>query len=301
VIEIVTAPPYATVQDHGFTTGRSWGLPPGGAMDPMLLDLANRLAGAPPGAAAIEWALGGGAIRSDAPVRIAVVGPAELWLGDQPVDRSTLACTVPAGATLSIVPRIHHRFSYVAVAGGIVVPEVLGSRSTYLPGKLGGHSGRCLQAGDRLESGRDIRPHQEIEITPSGRSEAREDDVTIRVTRGPQWTRFDARMRESFFAARFTVAPSSDRMGYRLNGPPIRPTEAATLPSEAACIGAVQIPDGGQPIVLMPDGPTVGGYPKLAVVIRADLRRLAQCGPGRGIRFQEVSLEAARACYSLVR
>jgi antagonist of KipI len=267
----------------------------------MLLDLANCLAGAPSGAAAIEWALGSGAIRSDIPVRIAVVGPAALWLDDQPVTRCTLACTVPAGVTLSIVPGAHHRFSYLAIAGGIAVPEILGSRSTYLPGALGGQHGRCLRAGDRLEAGSDVRPHPEIEITPTGRSEAAEDDVTIRVTRGPQWARFDRHAREAFFAARFTVAPASDRMGYRLNGPLIRSMETATLPSEAACVGAVQIPDGGEPIVLMPDGPTVGGYAKLAVVLQADLRRLAQCGPGRGIRFQEVSLEAARACYSLFR
>ena len=91
------------------------------------------------------------------------------------------------------------------------------------------------------------------------------------------------------------MAPASDRMGYRLNGPAVRPRETATLPSEAACPGAVQIPDGGEPIVLMPDGPTVGGYPKVAVVIRADLGELAQCQPGRVVRFREVSLEEARA------
>lgn len=301
MIEIVTAPPHATLQDHGFATGRCWGLPPCGAMDPLLLDLANRLAGARPGSAAIEWALGSGALRPDARVRIAVVGPAELRLNDRPVAGAALACLVRAGVTLTIIPRAHHRFCYVAVAGGFVVPEVLGSRSTYLPGNLGGQQGRCLRAGDRLRSGRDIRPHQEIVITAADPSEAREDDVTLRVTRGPQWSRFDRRAREAFFSERFTVAFSSDRMGYRLSGPPIRPLETATLPSEAACLGAVQLPDDGQPIVLMPDGPTVGGYVKLAVVIRADLRRLAQCRPGRGIRFQEVSLEAARACYSLVR
>jgi antagonist of KipI len=174
------------------------------------------------------------------------------------------------------------------------VPPILWSRSTYLPGGFGGFEGRRLKAGDRLPLGPEPVPPRivfgagDVEAGGSG-------DVTLRVTRGPQWDRFDDAARQLFFTSQFTVTAASDRMGYRLSGPAMVPSSAATLPSEAACPGAIQIPDDGQPIVLMPDGPTVGGYPKLAVVARADLRVLAQCQPGRGVRFREVELEVARA------
>jgi len=298
MIEVLEAPPFATVQDAGFSAGRSWGLPPGGAMDPYFHTLANRLVGNPPQAPAIEWALGTGVLRLTRKSRIAVVGLARVQLNDRPLAAPAFAFPVQAGTRVRIEPDARHRFSYVAVAGGISVPEVLGSRSTYLPGAFGGFSGRLLRAGDRLGMGKsDTTPALEISVTTTGRPMP-PGDLWLRVTRGPQWDRFDQRAREAFFSGRFQLAPASDRMGYRLVGPSIHPRGKATLPSEAACPGAIQIPDGGQPIVLMPDGPTVGGYPKLAVVIQADLRLLAQCLPERGIRFTEVSLEAARACYS---
>lgn len=300
MIEMVKAPPFATVQDFGFPAGRAWGLPPGGAMDPVLLGLANGLVGNPPGAAAIEWALGPGAVRSDSPTRIAVLGVATITVDGAVYDPPELVFAVAAGTTISIDPGPQHRYSYVAVAGGIAVPLALGSRSTYLPAGLGGHEGRRLHTGDRLEVGKlASAPGAEFEVVvPELRENAAQSELVIRVVRGPQWEHFAESARQRFFSERYSVDTASDRLGYRLLGPPVRPREKATLPSEAACPGAVQLPDGGQPIVLMPDGPTVGGYPKLAVVIRADLRKLAQCWPGRVIRFREVSLEAARACYS---
>lgn len=302
MIEVLEAPPFATVQDAGFSGGRSWGLPPGGAMDPFFHALANRLVGNPPGAAAIEWALGSGVLRLTRKATLAVVGLARVQLNDAPLEAPAFAFPVRGGTRVRIEPDAQHRFSYVAVAGGIRVPEVLGSHSTYLPGAFGGFSGRLLRAGDRLELGKPgATPELEIAVTTTSRPSDASGDVWLRVTRGPQWDRFDQRAREAFFTGRFQLAPASDRMGYRLVGPSIHPRGKATLPSEAACPGAVQIPDGGQPIVLMPDGPTVGGYPKIAVVIQADLRLLAQCLPDRGIRFKEVSLEAARACYSPAR
>lgn len=302
MIEIVKAPGLATVQDFGFPKGRAWGLPSGGAMDPFLLGFANRMAGNPPNAAAIEWAMGPGALRSDVDTRIAILGLAGVCLDDHPLDPPALAFTAPAGVTVSIAAGEGHRFSYVAVAGGIAVPKVLGSRSTYLPGGIGGHEGRRLHAGDRLPvGGKPPRPSEEFLVgLAEPRGEQPLGEVTLRVTRGPQWARFTESAREKFFGGRYFVSTAADRMGYRLNGPPIHPREKASFPSEAACPGAVQIPDGGQPIVLMPDGPTVGGYPKLAVVVRADLRKLAQAGPERAIRFREVSLSEARACYSEV-
>jgi len=305
VIEILKAPPYATVQDLGFPSGRAWGLPICGAMDPVLLRAANAMAGNPPGAAALEWALGPLTVQSDREVRIAAIRMTEIRVGARAVALPPAGMTVPARVPVTLVPVPGVVFSYLAVAGGIAAPMVLGSRSTYLAGGFGGWGGRRLQRGDRLAVGSpspatgdpvlpsitvgDIPLPQSGDADPPGYPAA-----VLRVVRGPQWDRFDPAAREGFFSAQYTVDRASDRSGYRLSGPAVLPKEPATLPSEPACPGAVQVPDNGQPIVLMPDGPTVGGYPKLAVVIRSDLRLLAQCHPGRVVRFREVSLEEAR-------
>jgi biotin-dependent carboxylase-like uncharacterized protein len=293
MIEVVKAPPFATVQDLGWPTGRAMGLPQSGGMDRALLMNANAAVGNPPDAAALEWALGPGSLRFERAAVVSVLEDAETRMNG--AAQAPGALHVPAGAVLEIVPGRRHRFLYVAVGGGIDVPSVLGSRSTYLPGGFGGHEGRRIKNGDRLPIGSadtgnaGLQDGKEvIARTQPGRGELAAN-LTLRVTRGPQWDRFTDAGRAAFFAGEYTVTPASDRMGYRLQGPPVQPRERATLPSEAACPGAVQIPDDGQPIVLMPDGPTVGGYPKLAVVIRADLGTLAQCPPGRAVRFAEVS------------
>ncbi len=292
MIEVVKAPPFATVQDLGWRTGRAMGLPPGGAMHQTLLEEANLLVGNPPGFAGLEWALGPGALRFLADATVCVLRDAAVRVEGEV--QPTAALCLEAGATLEVVPRGQDRFLYLAVRGGIDVPPVMGSRSTYLPGALGGHEGRRLRSGDRLPIG--VAPKPALQSYAStGAASGAAGALVLRVTRGPQWERFDAAARSAFFQGQYTVAPASDRMGYRLHGPAVRARETATLPSEAACPGAVQIPDGGEPIVLMPDGPTVGGYPKVVVIIRADLGELAQCQPGRLVRFREVSLEEARA------
>jgi antagonist of KipI len=285
MIEVVKAPPFATVQDLGWPTGRAMGLPRGGAMDPGLLQRVNRALGNDLGAAAIEWALGPGTLRFERAAFAVVTFGAAARLDGAPQHKVLI--DVPIGGVLEILPKQEERFTYIGVRGGIDAPLLMGSRSTYLPGAFGGYLGRRLQAGDRLAIGPE--PEQptpgRLNLPLSADPTA---DLVLRVTRGPQWDRFDGALRDLFFASRYNVSSTSDRMGYRLNGPAVPPKEAATLPSEAACPGAIQIPDDGQPIVLMPDGPTVGGYPKLGVVIQEDLARLAQCQPGRGVRFREV-------------
>jgi biotin-dependent carboxylase-like uncharacterized protein len=292
MIEVVKAPPFATVQDQGWPTGRAIGLPPGGAMYPALLREANLRVGNPPGFAGLEWALGAGSLRFLADAVVSVLRDAEVHVAGQPIPAGLLRVT--AGTTVEIAPKGLDRFLYLAVQGGINVPLLMGSRSTYLPGAFGGLQGRRIKTGDRLPAGPAPEgPRREQETTAS--RSVTSGTVVARVTRGPQWDRFDTAARAAFFTGEYAVAPASDRMGYRLHGPAVSPRESATLPSEAACPGAVQIPDGGEPIVLMPDGPTVGGYSKLVVVIRADLGELAQCQPGRTVRFREISLGEARA------
>lgn len=285
MIAVVKAPPFAIIQDNGWAVGRAIGLPQSGAMDKGLLQRVNRALGNPPGAAAIEWALGAGSLRFERAASVAVTFGATARLDGAPQHK--LLIEVPPGSLLEILPGGRERFIYVGVRGGIDVPLVMGSRSTYLPGGFGGYQGRRLRSGDRLPVGREPslpwlgRLNLPLTADPAA-------DAVLRVMRGPQWDCFDGAERDRFFAARYTVSSTSNRMGYRLAGPAVAPRVAATLPSEPACPGAIQIPDGGEPIVLMPDGPTVGGYPKLAVVLTEDLARLAQCQPGRGVRFREV-------------
>lgn len=289
MITVVKAPPFATVQDLGWPRGRAQGIPLGGAMDPEMLVLGNLLVGNDPGDAALEWALGPGIVHFDRPAAVAVCGDATLTVGGH-ARGVWQAFSVSAGDELRVAPGPGARFVYLAVQGGIATPVLAGSRATYLQAGLGGVSGRRLVAGDRLPVGPARGAPAAAAISPPVRAAV----PTLRVVMGPQNARFDDPAREALLSSEWTVLAAADRMGYRLGGPAIAPRERATLPSEAACPGAIQVPDGGEPIVLMPDGPTVGGYPKLAVVARADLALLAQCPPGHAVRFRAVSPAEAR-------
>jgi biotin-dependent carboxylase-like uncharacterized protein len=273
MIEVATAPPFATVQDLGRFGHRASGVPVAGAMDPDALRLANAMVGNPPDAAAIECALGGGALIFRQAARYALAGAVR-------APRDGLA---NAGDTIMFSPPVNGRFLYVAVAGGIGVPLVLGSRSTYLPGKFGGIEGRTLRVGDQLPIGGPSGAP--VKATPV----AQEDD-TIRVIVGPHRNAFTPDQRARFLSAEYRVATASDRTGYRLDGPSLAGGDLGTQLSEPVCPGAIQITAGGQPIVLMPDAPTVGGYPVIGVVHSADLGRLAQRLPGAPVRFVETIL-----------
>lgn len=285
MIEIRRAPPFATVQDLGRRGHRAEGVPPAGAMDPDALRGLNRSLGNGDAAAGIEWALGEGTLRFNGPVTVAFSG-AQGRLAGVPVPQH-LPVRCRAGDELHLGLPSPGRFGYLAVRGGVDVPMVLGSRSTYLPGRFGGLAGRLLRDGDRLPTGDQLA----VEPAPLAAPPA---DPEIRVVRGPQGDLFDAESWERLLGGEYVVSAASDRMGYRLDGPSLRHAGPATLPSEPACPGAIQVPDGGTPIVLMPDGPTIGGYPKIAVVFSADLGRLAQLRPGSRPDFRLIELDAIR-------
>lgn len=294
MITVAKAPPFATVQDLGWRTGRAMGLPRSGAMDPLLLGQANALVGNPSGAAGIEWALGSGALVVEAPCEVTILGAGRVDVDGSAADPGHPVLRLEAGARIAITPRPDRRFLYLAVRGGIDVPRVMGSRSTYLPGGFGGLEGRRLRAGDRLPVGPALHAPLGAAVHPKWRPDAGSgpgDPVVLRFSAGPQWDRFDESARRTLVGGSYTVAAESDRMGYRLVGPPVPPKLSATLPSEAACPGAIQLPDGGQPIVLMVDGPTVGGYPKIGVILATDLPLLAQLPPGRIIRFRQTETD----------
>jgi antagonist of KipI len=190
-------------------------------------------------------------------------------------------------------------WGYLAAAGGIDVPLVMGSRSTYLRGGFGGCQGRVLREGDALPLGRPAENWFALaggwlppdKIPPYGGS-------TIPVILGPQVDYFSPQALDTFLNSQYTVSAASDRMGYRLSGPPVHHSGRGELLSEGIATGSVQLPADGQPIVLLSDRPTTGGYPKIATVTRAGLALLAQSMPGTGqVRFSAVSLKAARAAY----
>jgi biotin-dependent carboxylase-like uncharacterized protein len=289
VIEILRAPPFATVQDLGRLGHRAEGVPPSGAMDPGALRILNQAVGNATGAAGIEWALGAGEARLERRCW-AAVGPGA-WQVDGQEAPPWSATEIQPGQVLTLNPPATTRFSYLAVSGGIDVPVILGSRSTYLTGRFGGWHGRLLKKGDRLPLGAagDAGP---VAIPPEQRPDYQRP---IRIVPGPQARFFGEAAWAALLSGEYRIGHASDRMGYRLDGPALSHSGPVALPSEAACPGAIQVPDGAPPIVLMNDGPTVGGYPKIAVLVSVDLGLLAQMVPGAAPPFVRVSQEQAVA------
>ena len=293
MITITRAPPYLTVQDAGRRHSRASGVPPGGAMDTFALEAANAMVGNPLDAAAFEWALGGGSVRFERDCAFAIGGAtARAALSG----RVVAPCTTTyarAGDELSIEQILTGRFLYLACHGGVDVPFLLGSRSTYLPGRFGGYQGRSVKSGDTVPLGEPkAEPpaegfHCAADLMP------RYDTGIVHATRGTQEELFDESAWLTLSESEYRVSAASDRTGYKLEGPVIS-NRSGTLPSEAGCPGAIQITGDGLPIALMADAPTVGGYPKIAVVSEADLPILAQRRPGESVRFVLIPIEQSQ-------
>jgi antagonist of KipI len=186
--------------------------------------------------------------------------------------------------------------AYLAVAGGIDVPVVLGSRSTHLPSRTGGFSGCALRAGDLV----DARPTPDVSrfigaTVPDSARPVYSSGPTLRVVLGPQVDRFSPEAVQTLLTTPYVVTPRSDRMGYRLHGAPLVHSGSPDMVSDATPMGAVQVPADRQPILLMADRPTTGGYPKIAVVMTADLPLAAQLLPGETVRFAAVEVREAQA------
>lgn len=305
-LRVVRAPPFLTVQDLGRPGFRHLGVPAGGAMDPWALQAANVLAGNAPHAAALELALGPCTLRVGRDATLAITGAAcDARLGDAPAE-SWRTLHARAGDELALGAPRGGRFTYVAIAGGVAVPPVLGSAATYLPAAFGGLLGRRVQDGDLLPLGDApdappplaCPPALRRDLGDDGADDAPHGPTTIRVVRGPQADVLDAAAWRTLLDAAWTVSSIADRTGYRLDGPALAPPpDAAARPSEPGCPGAVQLPPNGRPIVLMADAPTVGGYPKPAVVCTADLGRLAQLAPGATLRLAEIAVAQAQRAH----
>lgn len=289
--------PQTTVQDFGRLGAQAYGVPVCGALDAVALRLANALAGNAPGAAALECRLlGPGFTVEGGPVRLALAGAEasiEVTRGDDtrsyPAWR---AIDVPEGASVRIGALRGSGAAVLAVAGGVDVPAVLGSRATDLKGGFGGLGGRALQAGDRLPVGDAVPDGPCLEL-PSPPSLA--FDGTLRVVLGPQDDAFTEDGLATFLGATYRVSREADRMGIRLEGAPLAFRTSADITSDGIATGAIQVPGSGLPIVLLADHQTVGGYAKVATVISADLPKAGRLLPGAELRFVAVSVTEAEA------
>lgn len=274
-------------------------MPVGGAMDRPALVLANRLVGNPDQAAVLECTVKGPELRCDTDVVLAVTG-ADLSAA---IDGHTVplwtSVAAMAGSRITFGARRSGARSYLAIAGGFEVPVVLGSCSTHLPSGTGGFDGRRLGVGDRLVGGEESSPAQATvgrSVPESARAFYRESGP-LRILPGPQLDRFVPGALDVLTSGSYRLTGRSDRMGYRLEGVPLTHRPGPEWISDGTVMGALQIVRDGQPILLMADCQTAGGYPKAAVVITADLPRAAQLLPGDSVSFQLTTLKEAQAVW----
>jgi len=279
-----------TVQDFGRPHAIGSGVPPGGAMDRFALAAANLLVGNDEGAPALECTLRGPRLVALAPCVVAVAG-ADL---DPRVngEQSPLWTSFPMrpGDELTFGSRRAGMRAYLAVAGGVAADRWLGSSSTNLLLGRGGMHGRPLAIGDVIAAGESHGIGAGLRLAESMRP--RYGERVLGTIPGPQWSRLDADAQKAFLGDTFTVSASSDRMGYRLDGPRLL-AQGEELLSYGLVAGVVQLPGGGQPILLMADHQTAGGYPVIGTVATAWMPVAAQLGPGDALTFEQVSLEHA--------
>lgn len=332
MIELIRAGLFSSVQDLGRTGHRHTGVTRSGALDTVALRVANRLVGNPEGAAGIEFTVGQPVqLRFIQATRIALTGAdCAATLDGQPI-HAWWSQPVAAGQVLSLGVPSRGMRAYLGVAGGIGVPLVLGSRSTDLKSGFGGHDGRALRDGDHLPPDvaaaetaaatvpidappfgvkppgwcrfAQVRPARRVASQMASQMASRiardhprsgAEAQWVRVLRGPEYARFTHAAHDALWNAEWTVTPASNRMGYRLGGPALARESGGELLSHAVLPGTLQVPPGGQPILLMSDAQTAGGYPKLAMVITADLWHLAQTRLNAPLRFVECSHADAR-------
>jgi len=286
MITVERAPAYATIQDAGRRGFLSSGVPISGAMDRRTLDSLNALIGNDIRAAGIEWALSAGALRFNSHVTFAFGGadcPSQLNAAPLQPYRAYHAV---GGDVLSIRAPSKGRFLYLAISGGLDCPIVMGSRSTYIPGGFGGIGGRRFVSGDVLPVAAPARRkrHQVSDVLPKGLRPSHGDRIRFIPREGvspSEWA-----------TDRFMLSANSDRTGYRLTG--AASAVGASITSEPVCPGVIQLPPDGEPIVLMADAPTIGGYRIAGVVISADLGALAQRVPGASVTLVAVTVAEAQ-------
>ncbi|MCF6095063.1 biotin-dependent carboxyltransferase family protein [Microaerobacter geothermalis] len=297
--EVINPGLLTTVQDLGRYGFQQYGMVAAGAMDSFALQVSNLLVGNPRNEAGLEITMVGPALKALDDLVIALCG-ADLSPTIEgkkvPLWKSFL---IRKGQELRFHAPVQGARTYLAIAGGIAVEKVMGSKSTYLKASIGGYQGRALKKGDVIEAG----PVSSDLSRLTGRGLSPGDiphygkHVTVRVVLGPQEDAFTPEGLDAYLSGIYEVTPQSDRMGYRLKGPVIQHKETADIISDAIAPGSIQVPSNGQPIILLADRQTTGGYTKIATVITVDLPLIAQLLPGNTLSFQAIEVEEAQNLY----
>lgn len=299
-LEVIEVNGLATLQDPGRVGWRKFGVPTSGAMDSFAFRAANLLAGNDSNCAVVEIGLGDVALRAlhDCIISVAGVGYGlSIYIWDFPLWSSYY---VRGGWTIRLDKLDFGMWAYLAISGGVQTPPMLDSRSTYLRGPFGGLDGRQLQVGDVLRSGTPSHPLNELaaRTLPEDARPVYSHHPTLDVIMGPQENYFTDESIAAFLSQEYAVSHTSDRMGYRLEGAVLSHRGKTELISEGMAMGAVQVPSSGQPIVMMADSPTTGGYPKIGTVVNADLPLLVQCMPNKSkVRFRKTTVAKAQKKY----
>jgi len=302
-ITIVKPGLFTTLQDAGRYGYQHLGVPVSGAMDIRAHRLANLIAGNTQDQVTLECTLMGPTLTFAQACCIALSGAdMDAHLNDQPIPNNR-PIIIRAGDTLSLKQARHGVRTYVAVYGGFACDPVMGSASTYVRGGFGGYDGRALQAGDTLSLPTPLANDAKLDALSEQLWDqqiylpapwVQQVKTAVRAIQGPQAALFTKQAVDAFFSADYRIDPQSDRMGYRLTGPTLALAEPTQILSEAASFGSIQVPADGQPIVLMADRQTTGGYPKIAHVCTVDLPHIAQAAPGQTLSFKPISLEDAQ-------
>lgn len=292
MIEIITPGLLTTVQDFGRVGVMKNGFTQNGAMDRYSMTVANRLCGNCDSAPVLEMTVLGVTARFTQDTVVCVSG-ADFGtkINDKPIKRNK-AYKINKGDILSMGAAKNGMRAYLAVAGGIVGEYVFGSASTNLKFAFGGHFGKKLQSGDVLSIGTGAFPLGDIDKWEIPESEYSKD-AQLRVVLGPQNEMFTDEDIRLFLSQEYEVTAQSDRMGIRLSGEPLKSKNGMDIISDGIVFGSVQVPNSGEPIILMADHQTTGGYAKIATVISVDLPRASQLSAGNTVRFKSVTVEEA--------
>jgi len=290
-LRVLVPGPLTTIQDGGRRGWLRFGVPGSGALDPCALAAANLLVGNAGDAGALELTLAGGTFAAEGALRIALCGAdMDLTIDGAPAARDR-SHTLAPGAVVSIGTARSGARAYLAAGGGFAVPPAFGSVATHLRSGIGGFGGRALRTGDVLPvtgpvpSGPELRLAEAPPPLPP----------RVRVVLGPQDDYFTPTALALLSESAFTITAQSDRMGYRLAGPALEHAKGFNIVSDGIAPGSIQVPGSGQPIILLADRQTTGGYPKIATAISADLPALGRMRPGDTVRFEPVTIEAAAA------
>jgi len=289
---------FTTVQDLGRRGFQRFGVPVSGAMDEYAFTIANLLVGNQLNDASLEITLIGPELEALHKAQIAVAGADFPLAINDNLMAMWQTINIEKGDSIAFTGGARSGCrAYLAITGGIDVPPVLGSRSTYTRGGFGGNEGRPLKAGDTIRVFASEQSVKAKRILPPELVPSYDGELSVDVVLGPQENMFTTKGVETFLSSPYTVTPESDRMGYRLTGTPIERKSTAELVTEALVKGSIQVPSNGQPIILMADAQTSGGYPKIATVATPGVSRLAQAKTKDKVHFNKILLSQARIQY----